>query len=176
MPPRPRLTTGPLPTTTTIYKTVQCLFIGTMGNEYHTQRREELNTFVRYITRPARTRRRTQNTETSAAAPARVVVQSAAVRCEQGGNLLPDSSPVSPASPPLLGVTSTLRGDEEELGRVRLGQAGRAWKWEKGWEKEQWLCLPRCLVSSLQGLFALVLTAGAGSQNPLHKVLGPPGN
>lgn len=38
MPRRPRLTTGPLPATTTIYKTVQCLFIGTLGYEYSTQR------------------------------------------------------------------------------------------------------------------------------------------
>lgn len=32
------------------------------------------------------------------------------------------------------------------------------------------------LITSLQGLFALVLTAGTGRQNPLHKVFGPPSN
>lgn len=66
MPPRPRLTTGPLPATTTIYKTVQCLFIGTLGYKYSTQReRGTLCTLIQYVTCPTRTHIRThrQNTE-----------------------------------------------------------------------------------------------------------------
>lgn len=52
MPPRPRLTNGPLTTTTTIYKTVQCLFIGTMGYKYSTEReRGTLYTLIQYVTR-----------------------------------------------------------------------------------------------------------------------------
>lgn len=52
MPPRPQLTNGPLTTTTTIYKTVQCLFIGTMGYKYSTEReRGTLYTLIQYVTR-----------------------------------------------------------------------------------------------------------------------------
>ncbi len=61
MPPRPRLTTGPLPATTTIYKTVQCLFIGTLGYKYSTQReRGTLYTLIQYVTCPTRTHAHTQ--------------------------------------------------------------------------------------------------------------------
>lgn len=71
MTPRPRLTTDPLPTTTTIYKTVQCLFIGTMGYKYSTQREKgTLYTLIQYVIRThIHTHTdRTQNTDTSAAA------------------------------------------------------------------------------------------------------------
>lgn len=46
-------------------------------------------------------------------------------------------------------------------------------------EKERKELLPRRLLPlPLLGLFALVLatTAGAGCQDPLHKVFGPPGH
>lgn len=113
MPPRPRLTTGPLPTTTTIYKTVQCLFIGTLGYKYSTQReRGTLYTHTVCYTPYTHTHthtHRTQNTETSAAAAAAALAwwwlwcslqrQSGEDGCcfggptgeerEEGGNLLP---------------------------------------------------------------------------------------
>lgn len=59
------------------------------------------------------------------------------------------------------------------LARSGLVDGGRR---EKRRKKGRRSVSDGCLILSLWGLFALVLTASAGRQNPLHKVFGPPGN
>ena len=61
-------------------------------------------------------------------------------------------------------------------GAERLGQFRFVGKEEEEEEGRGWVNLARHLIISLRQLFALVLTAGTGRQNPLHKVFGPPGD
>lgn len=212
MPPRPQLTTGPLPKTTTIYKTVQCLFIGTMGYKYHTEREKETlyaHTVCYMSNALSHTHTKTgHRTQTSAAAPAwwwlwcSLQRQSGEVGCclervgEQGGNLLPlclgylflllffffCPQPLHLRFTSLLLSCRDSGGGEETFGQVILvelggGHCGGGREEEKEEEGERYrVGLPRYIISSLRGLFALVRTTRTGCQNPLHKVFGPPGN